>query len=324
MLHLRENTRVLRALLALMGVLAFGIVFAVVVHMHGEEDAEFVLTVNMTLWGVSELNYASQLLAASLIEQSFDLSIAEKTRVASDVVWSRMDMIRREEVQVLNGLEHVFLAYEAPLSAGDEVLYAQVPPLPETLRFMAERVTDIARDSRQTWLESFGTGNSPEVVRQNFSLDQGHEINAEFLIGCLVSILLIYVFVEIGLSKKSHHKEIALRRAASLVSEAKSRFIAAVSHEVRTPLNVILVTADLLADTPLTTEQTRYVDVMQTSGSASLDMLNDILEFSKLEAGQFSIALTAFDPDANLNEAALARRWAPLAASTEQSCLECD
>lgn len=85
------------------------------------------------------------------------------------------------------------------------------------------------------------------------------------------------------------------RARAEAASEAKSRFLATVSHEFRTPLNGILGMADLLLDTPLDLEQNTYIRAIKTSGGALLSLIDEILDFSKIEAGKIDIANEPFD-----------------------------
>lgn len=85
------------------------------------------------------------------------------------------------------------------------------------------------------------------------------------------------------------------RARAESANEAKSRFLATVSHEFRTPLNGILGMADLLGDTGLDAEQTTYVRALRTSGEALLGLVDDILDFSKVEAGKLELASEPFD-----------------------------
>ncbi len=85
------------------------------------------------------------------------------------------------------------------------------------------------------------------------------------------------------------------RTKAEDASEAKSRFLATVSHEFRTPLNGILGMADLLDDTGPTQEQDTYVRALRTSGEALLALVDDILDFAKVEAGKLELAEAPFD-----------------------------
>jgi signal transduction histidine kinase/CheY-like chemotaxis protein len=86
----------------------------------------------------------------------------------------------------------------------------------------------------------------------------------------------------------------ALAHAKS-ANEAKSRFLATVSHEFRTPLNGIIGMADLLSDTRLDQEQTTYVRALRTSGHALLSLIEEILDFAKVEAGRTTLTEEPFD-----------------------------
>jgi len=87
----------------------------------------------------------------------------------------------------------------------------------------------------------------------------------------------------------------AAREKAEAASEAKSRFLATVSHEFRTPLNGILGLAELLAATPLNAEQGSYLAAIRASGDALSSLINEILDFSRLEAGKLELNPSEFD-----------------------------
>ncbi|GJE00274.1 Sensor histidine kinase RcsC [Methylobacterium isbiliense] len=88
------------------------------------------------------------------------------------------------------------------------------------------------------------------------------------------------------------------RSRAEAASVAKSRFLATVSHEFRTPLNGILGMADLALETALSPEQETYLRAVKTSGEALLTLIDGILDFSKIEAGRLDLAAEPFDPAA--------------------------
>ena len=75
---------------------------------------------------------------------------------------------------------------------------------------------------------------------------------------------------------------------------AKSDFLATMSHEIRTPMNGVVTIADLLADTPLTEDQSRMVGIICQSSKWLVRVINDILDFSRLEAQQLKIEHTPF------------------------------
>ncbi|MFN0022518.1 MAG: response regulator [Parvularculaceae bacterium] len=83
---------------------------------------------------------------------------------------------------------------------------------------------------------------------------------------------------------------------AAARDEARMKFIATLSHEMRTPLNGILGMATLLLDTGLNSNQRAYVDAVKQSGDGLLALINDLLDLSKLDAGKLQLERAPFDP----------------------------
>jgi two-component system, sensor histidine kinase len=102
--------------------------------------------------------------------------------------------------------------------------------------------------------------------------------------------------------REESRRLIEAREHAESAARAKSEFLATMSHEVRTPMNGVLGIAELLLDTQLSVDQRDYVETILRSGQALLEILNDILDLSKIDAGKLDLESIAFDPVQALND----------------------
>jgi signal transduction histidine kinase/ActR/RegA family two-component response regulator len=100
--------------------------------------------------------------------------------------------------------------------------------------------------------------------------------------------------VQARLADAKQQAEVQAQRAEA-ASKAKSDFLAMMSHEIRTPMNGVLGFANLLLETPLNAEQKEFAQTVQRSGDALLTVINDVLDYSKIEAGRMTVEQIDFD-----------------------------
>lgn len=130
------------------------------------------------------------------------------------------------------------------------------------------------------------TGGEMEVIAE---LNSTRTLNMVIL-ACLAFALSLGVLLII-----QNHRLKAANQMAGAAAQAKDQFLATVSHEIRTPLNGILGMSDLLLTTPLSAEQRDHAEIIRESGTSLLRLINDLLDFAKMEAGQLRMQMTPFD-----------------------------
>lgn len=106
-----------------------------------------------------------------------------------------------------------------------------------------------------------------------------------------------YIAIEQDITERRQREEDLeeARLRAEEASKAKSKFLAMMSHEVRTPLNGVIGALGLLRETDLNEQQHRYAETSRTSAESLLAIINDILDYSKMEAGKLDLEFTSFD-----------------------------
>lgn len=166
---------------------------------------------------------------------------------------------------------------------------------------------DYHADFKWTSGLSIGDRKWQVSIQQDTSLSEGSKFDSTvFLMTSLIFIFLICALLltianriitveEIVDEKTQHLKDLNLQLKKA--SETKSEFLANMSHEIRTPLNVIVGMSDLLEDSGLNEEQKHFVDISKKSSQTLLNIISDILDISKIEAGLITLEKT----DVNLH-----------------------
>jgi signal transduction histidine kinase/DNA-binding response OmpR family regulator len=219
--------------------------------------------------------------------------LAERTKESTSVLQSTIDGIS-DPVLFIDTDYRVTMCNEAAGKAFD----VEIDPEEPVYCYRAMHCFDAPCDPT-VYPCSLRTGEAGKVIQTRLDdkgLKRHVEIRTTPLRGEVEEI--------IGTLEVTHtlneHELIALdlRRAkadAETASRAKSEFVATMSHDVRTPLNAVLGMADLLQLTKLTRKQQSYIRIIQNSGDMLLSLVDNMLDFSRLEAGQLILEKSEFD-----------------------------
>lgn len=120
-----------------------------------------------------------------------------------------------------------------------------------------------------------------------------------FLLGAAIGAGLYLIVTRLTYQSivRSMREMQAARIEAERAGNARAVFLATMSYEIRTPMNGVIGMTSLLRETPLTKQQREYVETIRSSGEALITVINDILEFSKVESGHLVLEPTDFAPD---------------------------
>ncbi|WP_299791100.1 PAS domain S-box protein [uncultured Shewanella sp.] len=163
--------------------------------------------------------------------------------------------------------------------------------------------TDIERKSFKQGLQLFRqTGEGPAIKKSIEVMSVKRDgsafpVEMKMIPVQLGDEILLTAFLH-DISKRIEY-ETQLKQAkdqAESGSKAKSRFLATMSHEIRSPLNAVLGSVELMLDSQLNKEQRIYAHTAKEAGTALLSTINDILDFSKIEAGQMRLESVSFSP----------------------------
>lgn len=140
-----------------------------------------------------------------------------------------------------------------------------------------------------------------DVTHERLEAGQTRVLRAAIIGGALALVFAVLVLIVWKSDRRlaeQHRRELDLAASAAdaeAKSRAKSQFLANISHEIRTPMNGVLGMADLLTRTDLDPRQLRLVTAIRQSGEGLLIVIDDVLDFSRIEAGKISLEISEFN-----------------------------
>lgn len=264
-----------------------------------------------------KLGHHARALSEEIVEKTAEVATVrdENLRVKSDltVVTQNLEVAERRLWQAVETIEDGFAFFDADhrlISANSAYLsvfdgleeIAPGVPFARILQLLTEEgIVDTGELSPQDWrammLERWQSPN-PEPVTLRFWNDMYVKLlDKRGEAGDVVSLALNIT------DTIRYEKELReARNRAEAANRAKSAFLANMSHEIRTPMNGVIGMADLLTDTELSEEQQLYVDTMKNSGEALLVIINDVLDYSKIEADKLELHPERFDLERAIHE----------------------
>jgi PAS domain S-box-containing protein len=201
--------------------------------------------------------------------------------------------------QYLESLVAISPAAVVVMDAGERVTDWN-PAAAELFGYSAEEAQ--GRHVDDLVLGEAGHDEGREITREAMTVGRAHRITQRLRKdGTPVDVELILVPLSADGSHVGflgmYHDVTELQRArqeAEAATQAKSAFLATMSHEIRTPMNAVIGMTDLLLGTQLTGEQREFAEVVRSSGDALLHVIDDILDYSKIEAGKLDLQREPF------------------------------
>jgi signal transduction histidine kinase/ActR/RegA family two-component response regulator len=275
-------------------------------HWPVDGDGMLLLDVGRTTQAVPVLPFAA-VARAALGLPAADVTLRE--RVGGRIIFIGSSAFRGDAVQTIDGRRSataVLAGVYSALASDDTLRPAQLPV--QLLLIALALVPSLMMwrrghpQARVHTLYALGAGLA--ILATSQAVLALHRTQSDVVLPLAVVLAgwLLSAWLDLRRLREANRRMADERAVAETATRAKSDFLANVSHEMRTPMNAVLGVADILAETPLSTEQRRHVDVLRRAGNTLALLINDLLDMSKIEAGRLELDPQPFALEALLDE----------------------
>ncbi len=259
---------------------------------HSRPHLIATLLIALFTWGMDRVHkrahrtFAERVRAAALLEistQEFARQHAFLDALIASTPVAIAVLDEGRSIRSVNPAFEALFGYPATEVVGtriDELI------VPESLRFESSDLEGRARRGETVRVEVERRRKDGQHIQVRLSAAAVKGVDA----GGLVAL-----YEDIGARKEAEAAMRAARELAERVAQARSAFLANMSHEIRTPMNAVLGFVELVLDTELASEQRRALELVRSSSEALLTILNDILDYSKIEAEHLELEAIPFD-----------------------------
>ncbi len=227
-----------------------------------------------------------QELAQQIAKLELEPNIQTQTRVTTDTSFIKADTVLGNVSRILEEVGQEERRYQRILARQELELIEGNVILTNQIRNLLNVLEREELDLRIT------QANRAKIIASRSTLT----VSIIIILCMIAGLWLIYLITKDINFRNFYQKQlIGAKNQAEQLAHSKQQFLANMSHEIRTPLNAIIGYTNQLSCTELTPSQKQYLDAVRTSGSHLLNTVNDILDYSKIEAGELSISSEPFN-----------------------------